>query len=109
MGFLKGRFASLRGLRQQIDSPRDHKRTLAWIKTCIVIHSLISFIECAAEDGDFVEELMREGLDGELDAIGLEHAGPSDTQREVGGQRRRTLLKEKLFESLADNDISVFF
>ena len=45
MGYLKGRFSSLRGLRQQISDATDHKRALAWVKTCIIIHTLISFVE----------------------------------------------------------------
>ncbi|KJA13569.1 hypothetical protein HYPSUDRAFT_119452, partial [Hypholoma sublateritium FD-334 SS-4] len=45
MGYFKGRFCSMRGLRQQIDDARDHERAVAWIKACIVIHTLIFFIE----------------------------------------------------------------
>jgi hypothetical protein len=102
MGFLKGRFSSLRGLRQQIDNPKDHKRALTWIKTCVVIHTLISFVEHADEDGDFVAELMREGQDGTSETTGHEGGAVSDVQRETLGQRRRTQLKEWLFESFED-------
>ncbi|KAJ7616875.1 hypothetical protein B0H17DRAFT_876951, partial [Mycena rosella] len=41
MGYIKGRFCSLRGLRQQIDDSVDHERALAWVKTCVVIHTLV--------------------------------------------------------------------
>jgi hypothetical protein len=58
MGYLKGRFSSLQGLRQQIDNLTDHKHALTWIKTCIVIHTLISFVEHADEDEEFVAELV---------------------------------------------------
>ncbi|KAJ7820689.1 hypothetical protein B0H13DRAFT_1921164 [Mycena leptocephala] len=62
MGSIKGRFAYLRGLRQQIDDGTDHERALAWIKACIIIHTLITIIEARNEDLEFLEELLREGL-----------------------------------------------
>jgi len=64
MGYLKGRFSSLRGLRQQIGDSKDHLRALAWVKTCIVIHTLISFVEEGDEDCEFMDDLVREGTDG---------------------------------------------
>ena len=101
MGYLKGRFSSLRGLRQQIGDATDHKRALVWVKTCIIIHTLVSFIEEGDEDSDFMEELVREGTDvpGDVD-IRQADGGASDTQRETQGQLKRTLLKTALFESL---------
>ena len=59
MGYIKGRFSSLRGLRQQIGDVLDHKRALAWVKTCIIIHTLVSFVEEGDEDNEFMEELVR--------------------------------------------------
>lgn len=101
MGYLKGRFGSLRGLRQQIGDATDHKRALTWVKTCIIIHTLVSFVEEGEEDSDFMDELVREGTDvpGDVEA-GQALADQSDTQRETQGQRRRTELKTLLFESL---------
>jgi hypothetical protein len=98
MGYIKGRFCSLRGLRQQIDNTIDHERALAWVKTCIVIHTLISIIENGAEDEEFVEELIRLGRQ---DEIAQAHTGTlgTDTVRESRGQRKRNELKDKLFES----------
>ena len=102
MGYLKGRFSSLRGLRQQIDDVKDHKHALAWVKTCIIIHSLVSLIEDGNEDNDFMDELVREGADAPGGVIGQEDrpGDPGDAQRETRGQRRRTELKTLLFESL---------
>jgi hypothetical protein len=102
MGYLKGRFSSLRGLRQQIDNATDHKRALTWIKTCVVIHTLISFVEHADEDGDFVAELMREGCDDMSETTRADGDGASDTQRATRGERRRAQLKEWLFEGFED-------
>ena len=103
MGYIKGRFSSLRGLRQQIGDALDHKRALAWVKTCIVIHTLISFIEEGDEDDEFMDELVREGTDlNAPDDVMIGQAGrdQSDSQREAQGQRKRTELKTMLFESL---------
>ena len=101
MGYLKGRFSSLRGLRQQIGNATDHKRALAWVKTCIIIHTLVSFVEEGDEDNDFIDELVREGADEPQagDVIGQDR-DQSDTQRETQGQRKHTELKTMLFESL---------
>ena len=44
MGYIKGHFCSLQGLRQQIDDAVDHEHAVACIKACIVIHTLIFLI-----------------------------------------------------------------
>lgn len=100
MGYLKGRFSSLRGLRQQIGDATDHKRALTWVKTCIIIHTLISFVEEGDEDGEFMDELVREGTDIPGDVIGQADIDQSDTARETQGQRKRTELKTMLFDSI---------
>jgi hypothetical protein len=106
MGYFKGRFSSLRGLRQQIGDASDHKRALAWLKTCIVIHTLISFVEEGDEDNEFMDELVREGTDAPdnlnviVERADRDHPEQSDSQREAQGQRKRTELKTMLFESL---------
>jgi hypothetical protein len=102
MGYLKGRFSSLRGLRQQIGDVTDHMRALTWVKTCIIIHTLISFVEEGDEDNKFMDELVREGTDtpGDSDDAVQADRNRSDTQREAQGQRKRTELKTMLFESL---------
>jgi hypothetical protein len=100
MGYLKGRFSSLRGLRQQIGDATDHKRALTWVKTCIIIHTLVSFVEEGDEDNEFMDQLVREGSDAPDDVIAVGQADTSDTQRETQGQRKRTELKMMLFESL---------
>ena len=100
MGYLKGRFSSLRGLRQQIGNATDHMRALAWVKTCIVIHTLVSIVEEGGEDNEFMDELVREGTDAPGDVIGQADRDQSDTQREMQGQTKHTELKTMLFESL---------
>ena len=102
MGYIKGRFCSLQGLRQQIDNPRDHELALVWIKSCIVIHGLVSIIEQGDEDKDFVAELVRAGIDDRPNILQGRNdvGGPSDTQREVGGNAKRSQLKNFLLENL---------
>ena len=68
-----------------------------------MIHTLISFVEHADEDKEFVAELVQEGTDSMSDIRpDIEYDGASDTQRESLGQCKCTQLKEWLFESLKD-------
>ena len=53
---------------------------LAWVKTCIIIHTLISFVEKGDEDNEFMNELVREGTDAPGDVVGQENRDQSDTQ-----------------------------
>lgn len=99
MGYIKGRFSSLRGLRQQIDDSLDHERALAWVKTCIVIHTLVAIIEEGAEDQDFMNELVQEGLANRPPPPQVIETEVSSSTRKTRGQRKRTDLKAKLFAS----------
>jgi hypothetical protein len=65
VGSLKGRFGSLRVLRQQIRDDRFHELSLEWIKACIVVHMMCFSIERYLPDGGMVEELLREGREDE--------------------------------------------
>jgi hypothetical protein len=38
---------------------------LVWVKTCIVLHALISIIEEEDEDVEYIAELVQEGRDYE--------------------------------------------
>lgn len=63
VGHLKGCSQSLYGLRQQILSEQSHLRALEWIRTCLVIHTLIHDIEQGDEvDVEWEEELIQQGL-----------------------------------------------
>ena len=72
------------------------------MKTCIVIHTLVSFIEEGDEDNEFMDQLVREGTDipGEVIGLGQADEERSDTAREARGQTKRTEFKTMLFESL---------
>ena len=76
------------------------------MKSCIVIHTLICFVEEGDKDDEFLDELVREGTDvpghpGDvIELLGQANGESSDAQRERWGQEKRTELKRMLFESL---------
>jgi hypothetical protein len=98
VGYVKGRFRSLSGLRQQIDDSIDHERALAWVKACLVIHTLVGFIELGDEDWEFMDELLQEGLQNAAPA-GQVESDASVGRRNTRGQQKRAELKAKLFTS----------
>jgi hypothetical protein len=103
MGYIKGRFCSLHGLRHQIDDAVDHERAIAWIKACIVIHTLIFRIEHGQEDPLFVQELVEAGSD--TPSYNIDDDLAAEVVRETRGQRMREKLKKDLFDYLEDNEL----
>jgi hypothetical protein len=102
VGFLKGRFQSLRGLRQQIKNERDHLRALEWVRTCLVIHTLIHDIESDSNsmDEDWQEELIAAGVPSDSETSDNDAPGMVRTrQRESAGQRKRRKIKDDLYAS----------
>lgn len=70
------------------------------VNTCVIIHTLISFIKEGDEDREFITELVQEGIDAPGDVIPQADSELSDTQQETHGQRKHTELKRVLFEGL---------
>jgi hypothetical protein len=68
VGYLKGRFGSLRGLRQQILNERAHHLALAWVKTCMVLHMLCWKIETQLDEEENIQRLIDEGVTAEREA-----------------------------------------
>lgn len=99
VGYLKGRFQSLKGLRQQIKNETDHLRAVEWIRTCIVIHTLIHDIEHGEEDSDWEEDAIAEGLTSDSSSSSDDDRVAADIRRESTGQRKRRKVKEGLFAS----------
>lgn len=60
MGFLKGRFSSLRGLRVQINQPSHIHVASLWITTCIILHSFAMDHEAGMDVAS--DEFFHEGL-----------------------------------------------
>jgi hypothetical protein len=100
VGYIKGRFGSLRGLRQQISNAQKHDSAIVWVKTCIVIHTLVGIIEDGDEDLDFIDELIREGIAEREQDHNVDRIANADVRRETMGQQKRTDLKHLLFENL---------
>jgi hypothetical protein len=105
VGFLKGRFQSLKGLCQQIKNPQDHHCALAWVHACIVIHTLIQDIETDDFDEEWNEELIDDGLSSDDSSSSDDDRVAAQISRESQGQRKRRKVKEDLFASgIVDSD-----
>jgi hypothetical protein len=98
VGYLKGRFSSLRGLRQQIDDAIDHERAIAWVRTCIIIHALVHQIERGNEDEDWIVELVEDGITSS-DNMELDSQTDEATQA-ASGQEKREWLRDMLLEAI---------
>lgn len=101
VGYLKGRFQSLKGLRQQIINTRAHERALVWVRTCLTLHNMVHSIESGLpHDTVWDEELIAEGLQGE--GAEIEQGGqlpPAPLGRESQGQRKRRYIQKWLYDS----------
>lgn len=95
MGALKGRWPSLRGLRLNLNDPRDHLRICNWISCCILLHNAVLDIDGWVAGAEFLgahgreeEEEDRGGRDEpiEYDAEDMDEDDP--------GARRRELVAE---------------
>lgn len=114
IGYLKGRFHSLKGLRVLIDSPDAHIIATYWVAACIGIHAFAlrhETEERRQEDPDYDEfepphdPFIDEGLtDSDDDARGMHGVEPASTTARVParlrrGRARREQLKRRLFRA----------
>lgn len=115
IGFLKGRFQSLKGLRISIKDERSHKFATYWVAACIGIHTFA--MSCEAEEqeeddniGDADLDFIEEGLsdtdddgrgdgDGERPSLVGSSAAQVNRARLASGNRRREELKQALLRS----------
>ncbi len=107
MGYLKGCFASLHGLQQQIKNQHDHQLITFWILACLVLHNLIIEIEHGIDDSDpFYIEILQEGRESPTDLDlalgGSEGIGEIDTHASTPGQRKHAALCHALLHYLGD-------
>lgn len=117
IGFLKGRFPSLKGLRLQINHADMHRIATYWVSVCIAVHTFCFRIE-REEHGDddqsYLDPFVDEGIttssspstpvsedpdsDSDLDHVHGEH-----TQGRSGllsaAKRFRSTLKHKLLRA----------
>lgn len=106
IGYLKGRFQSLKGLRVYINSAQAHKYATYWVLACVAAHSFA--MQCEADeraaDADIDEDpFIREGLssdssDSDRNVPVAAHAGRG--QRLSAAKAKRESLKEHLFHAL---------
>lgn len=108
IGFLKGRFHSLKHLRVNISDEASHKIATYWVSACIGIHSFA--MDCEererggdADSDDEPDPFIAEGLSSDDDSnsdsdVGLQTAGHG-RGRNTDGKRLRETLKAKLFRA----------
>ncbi|KAF7351923.1 DDE Tnp4 domain-containing protein [Mycena venus] len=103
IGFFKGRFQSMKGLRVNIKDEKTHKFATYWIAACIGIHSFA--MQCEAEergaDGDdeavMADPFIDEGLsssDSEVNTTFMATGIPVHA-----GKAKREELKRRLFKA----------
>jgi hypothetical protein len=103
IGFLKGRFHSLKGLRVNIKDAKTHKFATYWVAACVAVHSFAMEHE-AEERGDSDDEavmadpFIHEGLSSSSDSDA--NAVPAaPRQRMQTGQAKREHLRDLLFRA----------
>ena len=108
IGYLKGRFQSLKELRIQIHGPEDVTFAMAWVNACIVLHSFCLDDELEVQrdwldNGAAFEQWIREDRDPEMDE-------PAAMNPQTAAIRRVTLqqgkdVRECLKKKLLDSDV----
>ncbi len=103
IGYLKGRFQSLKDLRIQIDTEESHKLATYWILACVVVHNFA--MECEAQERADSEDtdddpFIREGLSSSSsDSDGPAPARLAGGRTLAAARARREELKEALFQA----------
>jgi hypothetical protein len=105
MGALKGRFGSLRGLRQQLHSRKAQILAIEWVRTCIVLHNLILEVERNQED---MWEWERRGDNVDAQEVeGFRWDGAVHASDEVDdAEEKRYQVKYALFAELYEREIN---
>ena len=106
VGYLKGWFQSLRGLRQQINSECEYMLALAWVRTCLIVHSFAACHEDHEYESDFWE-WIDEGMSGEderedegpIEGFAWGGMGPP-LPGETEAQQKHRHVQEALFNEL---------
>jgi hypothetical protein len=112
IGFLKGRFHSLKSLRVNINDARSHKFATYWVAACIGLHSFA--MQCEEEENTDEEEEPRwrgnfidEGLsssDEDSEGGGARQPAQLISSRRLRAARKhREKLKRRLFRAKGRN------
>ena len=99
MGYLRGRFQSLKELRIRIRNAKDLDYAVAWINACIVLHAF-----CMDQELDIDQEWLKDGQEFER-GLRTRAALPDETTQSGGstlneGEEAREDLKSSLLEAL---------
>ncbi|KAF7300902.1 DDE Tnp4 domain-containing protein [Mycena kentingensis (nom. inval.)] len=107
VGYLKGRFSSLRGLRLRIDDHDQIAFATYWVIACMVVHNFAMTHERDINmdtDAFFLEGLQ--AVQSEREEEGQMDADARDAELEIA-EERRTEIKQMLFdylEAAAENE-----
>jgi len=82
IGFLKGRFQSLRDLRVLIQDEKTHKSAVYWVVACIAIHSFATRCELGRWADDY------DPADDPFVSVGLSPAHDDSEQMPLTSQTR---------------------
>jgi len=108
IGFLKGRFQSLKSLHINIKDDLSHKFATYWVVACIGVHNFALKVEAEEKDdsdSDYQDPFVAEGLtDSSDDENTILRDTVPRTQRArattlAAGKRRRNQLKSRLFKA----------
>lgn len=106
IGFLKGRFHSLKNLRLSITDTDSHQFATFWVTSCIGIHSFA--MQCELEernedDWDVMQDpFIVEGLDDDSSDEDGNYVNPRERLSQArlrAGRDKRRKLKERLFRA----------
>ncbi|KAF9484225.1 hypothetical protein BDN70DRAFT_826181 [Pholiota conissans] len=103
IGYLKGRFHSLKNLRVHITSRRRHIIATYWIAACVGLHSLAIKYEqreraAVIDDDEWTDPFIAEGLDDE-DGL-LERGMPPQSRASATRLEAARACREKLKQRL---------
>lgn len=104
IGFLKGRFHSLKGLRVHIKDEKTHKFATYWVAACVGVHSFA--MQCEEEERGPVSDdeavmadpFIDEGLSSSSDSEGNSRQAPANIPVHAG-KAKREQLKRRLFKA----------
>jgi hypothetical protein len=103
IGFLKGRFQSLKGLRISIKDQKTHQFATYWVAACVGVHSFA--MECEQEeredddnDAFMADPVICEGLSSDSDSDRNPGEGAPGGQVHAGKAKRED-LKRVLFKA----------
>ena len=106
IGFLKGRFQSLRDLRVLIKDEKSHKIAVYWVIACISIHSFAVHCELGrkADDHDLADDpFVTAGLSSNDNERLLATGQNQGSARLARGKQKREQLKAAW---IAENELS---